>query len=321
MLKLPPLSALRAFEAVSRLGSVTQAAQELHVTHSAVSHQLKLLETYLGVALIDRTARRVNLTSEGRVYASQVRLALQQVAGATERINMRTQAEHLTVAVLPSFGMHWLMPRLADFYAQHPHWRIELVASLEVVDFEVSPADCAIRFGAIKAQDVHSERLMSEWQLLVAAHNDARFSPTQSPYDAAHAGQLIATNEDWNSWCVAAGLEVAQPQQSLIVNDSNLALEAARSGLGMVLTRLSIADLWLKQGWLQKVTPVVAPHPWDYHLVWPNRSHQSDKVQIFAAWLKAQCQLFEQGVFEPVPTDGRFGFLHAPKLKLPLRRE
>lgn len=319
MLKLPPLSALRAFEAVSRLGSVTRAADELHVTHSAVSHQLKLLEEYLNISLIDRTARRVNLTPEGRVYAYQVRLALQQVAGATSRISMRSQPEYLTIALLPSFATHWLIPRLPDFYAAHPNWRIELVASLEVVDFESSTVDCAIRFGSVETLGAHTERLMSEWQLLVASANDARFSPTQSPLDAAQVGHLITANEGWINWCLAAGLDIEQPQQSLIVNDSNLALEAARNGMGAALTRLSISDFWLKQGSLQRVTSVLAQHPSDYHLVWPSRSHKTDKLLIFTEWLKAQCRDFEQGVFAPVETEGKFSFLYADKLNLPLK--
>ena len=324
MLKLPPLSALRAFEAVSRLGSVTRAAEELHVTHSAVSHQLKLLEEYLDTSLIDRSARRVNLTPEGRVYAYQIRLALQQVAGATNRISMRSQSEHLTIALLPSFGTHWLIPRLPDFYRQHPNWRIELVASLEVVDFDSSPADCAIRFGSIETLGAHTEHLMSEWQLLVASAQDSRFSATQTPAEVAQVGSLITANESWSNWCIAADLDQAVPTPSLIVNDSNLALEAARSGLSVVLTRLSIADYWLRQGALQRVTPILAQHPSDYHLVWPDRSHKTDKLVIFMEWLKEQCRLFEQSVHQGATVVSKpqsFGFLQTEKLNLPLRAE
>jgi len=322
MLKLPPLSALRAFEAVSRLGSVTAAAQELHVTHSAVSHQLKLLEAYLNIGLIDRSARRVSLTPEGRVYAYQVRLALQQVSSATSRINMRSQSEHLTIALLPSFGMHWLVPRLPDFYAQHPNWRIELIASLEVVDFESSPVDCAIRFGSVETQNTHSEWLMSERQILVASPSDRRFSPTQTPEQAITVGQTIATNESWSSWFLAAGLDATPPPPSLVVNDSNLALEAAKNGLGAVLTRLSIAESWLKQGFVQRITPIVAPYESAYYLLWPNRSHKVEKLLVFAQWLKEQCHVFERSMatLSLAPDTAKpFGFLKTDELSLPLK--
>lgn len=322
MLKLPPLSALRAFEAASRLGSVTRAAQELHVTHSAVSHQLKLLEAHLDISLIDRSTRRVSLTPEGRVYAYQVRLALQQVASATSRINMRSQSEHLTVALLPSFGMHWLVPRLPDFYAQHPNWRIELIAGLDIIDFDNSPADCAIRFGSVEMQGTHSEWLMPEWQMLVASTHDSRFSPTQTPEQAINVGKIIAANESWSNWFLAAGLDVTPPAPSLIINDSNLALEAAKNGLGAVLTRLSIAESWLKQGTLQRITPVVATYPSAYYLLWPNRSHKTDKLVVFTDWLKAQCRAFEQSTSALIAvheTVKPFGFLKAEHLSLTLK--
>ena len=321
MLKLPPLPALRSFEAVSRLGSVTRAAQELHVTHSAVSHQLKLLESHLGIALIDRSTRRMVLTSDGRAYAYQVRQALSQVASATRRIAMRTQAEHLTVAVLPSFATHWLIPRLAGFYALHPDWTIELMASLEMVDFDESPADCAIRFGNVESSGAHSEWLMSEQQLLVAAPDDERFSPTQTPSETLAVNRFITANESWSHWSLAAGLDVPPPSPSFIVNDSNLALEAARSGLGATLTRLSIAELWLRQGWLRPVTRIIAAHTASYHMVWPNRSHQSDKLMIFTDWLKDQCRLYEHSIAQsiyPLATARAFNFLKSDKLRLPL---
>lgn len=322
MLKLPPLSALRSFEAVSRLGSVTRAAEELHVTHSAVSHQLKLLESTLGIALIDRSTRRMVLTPDGRAYAYQVRQALSQVSSATQRIAMRAQAEHLTLAVLPSFATHWLVPRLVDFYALYPSWTIELVASLERVDFDDTPADCAIRFGTVASFGAHSEWLMAEQQLLVASPDDERFSPRQTPSEVMRVNRFITANESWSHWSLAADLDVSPPTPSFIVNDSNLALEAARSGLGATLTRLSIAERWLRQGWLSPVTSIIAPHPSGYHMVWPNRSHHSDKLVIFTEWLKAQCSLYEQSIAQSIyPSDVAqgFKFLKSDKLPLPLK--
>lgn len=295
MLKLPPLPALRAFEAVARLGSVTRAAEELHVTHSAVSHQVRQLEEYLGIALIDRSARRMHLTPDGRVYAYQIRQSLQQIGGMTERITQRAQSEHLTIAVLPSFATHWLIPRLPSFWQEYPDWQIELVAGLDMTDFDQSPVDCAIRFGEVSMHGLRSELMMGEWQLLVAAAHNPNYYFDQSAQEAFAQGTALLVNEDVSSWSIAAGIDNPTPHEPLVVNDSNVALEAVRMGvIGCTLMRWSIAAHWVQQGLLKQVTPHMAQHVSAYHLVWPNRSHDSAKLNVFKGWLKQQCTQFEQ---------------------------
>lgn len=296
MLKLPPLPALRAFEAVARLGSVTQASKELHVTQSAISHQVKLLEQHIGIALIDRSSRRMLLTTDGRVYAYQIRQSLQGIGQATERVTQRSRAENLTIAVLPSFGAHWLLPRLAGFYQQYPNWQIELIASVDIIDFEQASADCAIRFSSEEAGGAHSEWLMSDWQLLVAAHNDTRYHGEQTVEQALDAGPILLAHENFSTWCAQVLNYMPSFRQPLIVNDSNLGLEYVRHGSGILLTRWSIAAHGVTQGELKQVTPHLLPHLFHYQLVWPNRSHGSAKLDVFKAWLKQQCADFERDV-------------------------
>ena len=151
--KLPPLPALRSFIAVARLGSVGAAAEELHVTHGAVSHQVHALEEYLGVPLIDRGGRRSGLTENGRIYAYAVRQALDDVAAATARMRYQGTLEQLRVAVLPSFAMHWLMPRLSDL--ARTGLRVSFSTSMSIIDFEAEPIDCAVRFGQGQWPDLH----------------------------------------------------------------------------------------------------------------------------------------------------------------------
>ncbi|MCG7803968.1 LysR family transcriptional regulator [Enterobacter asburiae] len=115
--KLPPLTALRAFVALARLGSVGAVADELHVTHSAISHQMHALENYLGISLVNRTGRRTILTDEGRVYAYQISQALENIVSATEHLRYQVGSQYLRISVLPSFAMHWLVPRLSDWLA------------------------------------------------------------------------------------------------------------------------------------------------------------------------------------------------------------
>ena len=324
MFKLPPLPALRAFESVARLGSVTRAADELNVTHSAISHQVRVLEEYLGIALIDRSARRMHLTHDGRTYAYQIRQSLQQIGGMTERITQRAQSEYLTIGVLPSFATHWLIPRLPLFRKEYPDWRIELVAGLDMVDFDQSPVDCAIRFGNVSMHGLRSEPLMSDWQLLIAKANDSRYHSEQSAHEALTIGSSLFANEDIANWALEAGIDTPTLHEPIIVNDSNLALEAIRTGLiGCALMRWSIAAHWISQGHLKKVTPHMSKHVSGYHLVWPNRNHDSSKLNVFRAWLKQQCNEFEQqtlsgDLLNHIDQSQDFSFLKTSTLNLPL---
>jgi LysR family glycine cleavage system transcriptional activator len=134
--RIPPLSALKAFEAMARLERVNAVAKELHLTHSAVSHQLKGLEELVGVALFDRSARHMTLTEAGRTYAYQVRQSLDELSQATQKLSNPAHEDILSIAVLPSFATHWLIPRLADFQQTYPNVVLSLHAGLSFIEFE-----------------------------------------------------------------------------------------------------------------------------------------------------------------------------------------
>jgi LysR family glycine cleavage system transcriptional activator len=147
MADFPPVASLRSFEAVARLGSVTQAAHEMSVTHSAVSQHIKQLEALVGVTLFIRHGRGVRITEEGRLYALQIREALQHIADATRMVQIKPRTMEVTLATLPSFGCHWLLPRLARFQARHPQIAVRLLTSLAVVNLQQEGIDLAIRMG------------------------------------------------------------------------------------------------------------------------------------------------------------------------------
>jgi LysR family glycine cleavage system transcriptional activator len=147
MADFPPVASLRSFEAVARLGSVTQAAHEMSVTHSAVSQHIKQLEALVGVSLFIRHGRGVRITEEGRLYALQIREALQHIADATRMVQIKPRTMEVTLATLPSFGCHWLLPRLARFQARHPQIAVRLLTSLAVVNLQQEGIDLAIRMG------------------------------------------------------------------------------------------------------------------------------------------------------------------------------
>jgi LysR family glycine cleavage system transcriptional activator len=293
--KLPPLPALRAFEALARLGKVVDAAEELHVTHSAVSHQVKALEDYIGLPLVTREGRSLTLTEEGRVYAYQVRQALAEIAGATDKIQRRPRDNQLTISVVPSFGTFWLLPRLHDFIAAHPELQISLTASMAFADFDKELPDCAIRFGHGQWPDVHCEPLMDDSLLVVAAPNFNGGDLVMTPEQLMQL-PLLHASESWPVWLAAAGCEHLRPRAALEFTDSSMMLEAARLGYGVALTRRSIAHAMIERRQLVRLTAIEAPHPSRYFLVWPVRSHRSPKLLQLLAWLKQQVADYQSGL-------------------------
>jgi len=291
-LKLPPLAALRAFEALARLGKVNQAALELHVTHSAVSHQIRSLEEYLDVALVTRSGRSLVLTDEGRIYAHQIRQALGEIAGVTEKFLAKTKHAQLTLSVLPSYGFFWLLPRLNGFMKANPGLHLKLTSSMEFVSFEQGLIDCAIRFGHGQWPDVHCEPLMQD-SLLVVAAPDFNKGALPRTAKAVLEQPLLHASESWPVWLSAAGIEGQRPAATLEFTDSTLLLEAVRLGYGVALTRRSIANAMIRRGELVKLTDIEPLHSSRYFLVWPAGSKRSATLTSLQVWLKEQVAEYE----------------------------
>lgn len=286
MSTLPPLPALRSFEAVARLGSLTLAAAELHVTHSAVSQQIKLLESLLGVALFLRNGRTLQLSEEGRLYALQIRTGLGELINATRLVRARPREDELVLAVLPSFGLHWLLPRLPRFQALHPEYRLSLRANLDIQDLSQGLVDAGIRIGHGQWDGLQQLHLFDdELRVVAAPHFNQGNLPQTAPQ--IRDSTLIGSAESWLSWCHAAGVaEAALPP--LWINDANLVLEAARLGQGIALLRSSLLDTALATGQLQLLSDIRPAHVYPHWLVWPPRQHAQRKVQDFANWLTAE---------------------------------
>ncbi|TNE55030.1 MAG: LysR family transcriptional regulator, partial [Sphingomonadales bacterium] len=166
---LPSIPALRALEAVARLGSATAAAEELALTQGAVSRQLIALEEQLGVALIDRRAKRLMLTAPGETYAAEVRAALQQIAQASLKLQSNPGGGAVNLAILPTFGMRWLVPRLPGFARAHPEVTINMTTVMETFNFGAQPFDAAITFGNGDWPDTNKMLLAEEVLVPVAA--------------------------------------------------------------------------------------------------------------------------------------------------------
>jgi len=286
MSQLPPLSALRAFEAVARLGSVVNAAESLNVTHSAISHQLRALEEFLGLSLFLREGKRLQLTEEGRIYALRIRGALADMSEATQRVLTRPKPNVITVGVVPSFALNWLVPRLPDFKTKYPQYTVSLRAGLGFEEMNNGLLDMAVRMGAGGWDGMKQLHLMDDEQIMVAApHYQPR--PT-SANDIKTATIIHNPAIPWASWCQAAGLADWRPTPTYSYNDSNLELEAARLGHGIMLARTSLIESHLANGTLVQITDICVPYQYPYWLVWPDRSATSSKIADFSAWIIEQ---------------------------------
>ncbi|XZG70181.1 LysR substrate-binding domain-containing protein [Chitinibacteraceae bacterium HSL-7] len=291
MRPLPPLPALRAFEAVARLGSVTRAADELHLTHSAVSHQIKQLEGLLESGLFVRSGKRLQLTEAGRIYALQVRHALASLARATSEMQFGPRPQQLVVATLPSFGCHWLLPRLPRLYQRHPSCQLYLNTTLAFIDLEQERIDCAVRMGAGHWEGMEQQQLFRDQLIVVASPHFNEGRLPSSAGEVERAPRIFGAGISWQSWFNLAGLEETCHAPPLWLNDANLVIEATLQGQGLALLRRSIAHQLLQDGRLRQITDLVVDYPDPYWLIWPPR--HAAKITHFREWLVDEVRQYQ----------------------------
>ena len=291
--RIPPLTALRAFITVARLGSLSEAAKALHLTHGAVSHQIRAIEDMLGQTLLIRQGRGMALTEAGRSYAYQVRPLLEELAAASAQVGDKSAQSTLVLSVLPSWVMHWLLPRLPDWRHQFPHIHLKLRAGLAFSDLEGDHMDAAIRFGQGHWPHVQVRRLMGEGLVVVASPDLCAPALQRKPVDWRR-WPCMHVGESWATWMAAAGLDGEVTAAGLHFTDSTHLLEAARLGQGVALTRRSIAQALLARGELVLVHPVQAPHPDAYYLVSPHRAKVKPELSLFKDWLSVQIKQYEK---------------------------
>jgi LysR family transcriptional regulator, glycine cleavage system transcriptional activator len=283
--KLPPLTALRCLEVAARLESFSQAAEELHVTHSAVSHQIKALEEFLGVPLFVRQGRRIVLTDDGRFLAERVRSALAQIAEATASLGRRARPNQLTISVLPSFASRWLMPRIGRFIGEHPDWEVNIESNPGLADFVRDGVDVAIRFGRGPWPNVQTEWFMDDQYILVAGAKLNRGRLPTKLSDLTSAPLLRTDTEAWLRWCAEAGIQLPPPTGGVEFSDAAMNLQTVIDGRGIQLARRSIAAAEIAKGTLVQLFGVSVPAQESYFVVWPQHIAPSDKVLAFRDWL------------------------------------
>jgi len=285
--RLPPLSTLRPFEAAARLESFSRAAEELHLTHGAVSHQVRALEEHLGTPLFARHGKRVTLTGAGRTFAERVRAALDEIAQAAEGLRARRE-DRLTVSVLPSFASRWLMPRLIRFMDANPGIAVNVNATTSLADFQADEIDIAIRFGVGPWPPLVCERFMVDEYFPVASPKLYRGKLPRKPADLAGALIIREERDLWDQWFKAAGVAQDAPVAGPSFNDSTFALQAAARGEGIALARLSILGEDLERGTLKRLFKVSIPSPTTYWFVSPRETASMPKVKLFRQWVRAE---------------------------------
>jgi LysR family glycine cleavage system transcriptional activator len=292
---LPPLAALRAFEAAARHLSFTRAAAELHVTQTAISHQIRALEDLLGVKLFRRLPRGLLLTAEAQHYLPPIREAFDRIAAATEQLAAVSASGTLTVSVLPSFAAKWLVPRLGRFRAAHPDIDLRISTSSELVDFAREDVDVGIRMGRGSYPGLRIDRLFGEALMPVCApalleHNH----PLRQPEDLRH--HVLLHEDDytgWQLWLEIARVESVDARRGPIFTDGAIVVQAAAEGQGVALARSALAAGDLAAGRLVQPFDVSIPHDLAYYLVCPDATADRSKIRRFREWLLAEAAASE----------------------------
>jgi len=284
--RIPPLPALRALEAVARHGSMTKAAETLFVTHGAISHQLKALESDLGVVLVERVGRGVRLTEEGERLAQRVRAALAEIVDAVREARERSNPRQLRVSVVPSFAARWLLPRIGRFISAHPDIDLDVRASGAIADFRRDDVDVGIRHGTGQWPGVIAEHLLDDDCFPVCSPRLLDGRLPKAPADLAHYTLLRGDREFWQPWFEAAGLDWPEPTRGPMFNDSSHMMQAAAEGQGIALARGTLLGNDLVNGVLVRLFDVTVRSPYRTYLAYPPRLADSPKLAHFRQWLR-----------------------------------
>lgn len=321
--RLPPLAALRAFDAAARHMSFARAAEELHVTPAALSWQIRNLEAHLGTPVFRRLNRAVELTEAGRALAPGLAEGFAAFRAAHRAVLRLAEPRGLTVTAGPAFTAKWLAPRLFRFAESHPEVELRFVASLRLMDFARDGVDAAIRFGPTRGADggdgpgLFSRPLWTDWMIPLVA--PARAAGLARPEDLArltllHDDSLAGLDwrrpaPDWPAWLRAAGVPPAalEARRGPRFSHADHALDAAADGAGVVLGRLLLAERELVAGRLVAPFPLALPVEATYRFVCPAGRESEPGAAAFLAWLEAEMTASRAALAPHLPAQGESG--------------
>ncbi|MGL4232381.1 MAG: LysR substrate-binding domain-containing protein [Casimicrobium sp.] len=278
-----PLNALRVFEAVAHYGSMARASEALHVQPSAVSMQIKNLNEYVGVALFETRGRKLELTTAGFALLPAVRAGLNEIEAKIRSLQSAAQTRPFTLSVLPSFLHCWLLPRLPDFEARYPDFKLQILTGRELVDLAAGAADAAVRLGGGKWPGLSSTKLMNERLIPVAsptlAKQIGRFAQGRV---SAKARLLHSSVDPWSLW---TGEALERESHRVQVDDTFALLTAAEDGQGVALVRESLCARAFATGRLVSLGEAI-PYRYAHYFVQARGATSLERGRVLLRWLK-----------------------------------
>jgi LysR family transcriptional regulator, glycine cleavage system transcriptional activator len=307
--ELPPLNAIRAFEAAARRGSFVEAAKDLHVTHWAIGKQIRILEDWLGVPLFERRTRGVALTDQGADLLTDVSAALTRLTSATGRLREPQSARRVSgvvrVNVLPSVALRWLLPRLSTFQESFSNVEVKISTTSRKLRYVGTAFDIGIRSGVEHGAGIQCETLMPDRRLPVCSPRILRDRPVETAQDLRRHVLLhsTTTRPAWPQWFATAGVPGLVPVRHLELDHTYLQLQAAVDGLGVALGTLPLIEADIAAGRL--VCPIAAPElrADDYQLVIPEERLRDPAIKAFRSWILAAAK--EPSNLAPFVAGGR----------------
>lgn len=293
MARGPNLNGYLYFEAVARRGSVSRAAEELSVSASAVSQQIRVLEESLGIRLFRREGRLLSLTLEGEQLYQSSAAALRVLRDAQANLGRSKQSRRLNLRVSPSFGIRWLGPRLSDFVATHPEWGLSVDAAPDPTDFEREVMDLDIRYGFGGWEGFHAQALVNDLVLPLCSPGYLAGLPEGDVAARLSAARLIDSARalcQWDAWLLRLGIAGAANRKTILMDRSSMALQLAQDGSGVVLESLALAAREVAEGKLVPLAPEVPVLSFPaYWIICPRRNLNRRAVRLFLSWLDGQC--------------------------------
>lgn len=291
--RMPPLNALRAFEAAGRRASMSSAADELVVTPAAISHQIKTLEDYFGADLFHRSVRSIRLTDRGAALLPYLIEGFDAMAEGCKKLETLDDEAPLVISSAPVFAGKWLVRRLWEFNNVYPDITVRLDGSLSIVDFRNDDVDAAIRFGTGPYEGLHVDPLLNEDVVPVCSPDLMTGEhPLNVPGDLAHHTLIhvdwyadAGTQPDWTMWLRTAGVDGVDGSKGPVMTSDSLAVEAAMNGGGVVLVSEFLVRHDLEAGRLTKPFDLVLPSNHWYWFVCPPENLERPKVKAFRNWL------------------------------------
>ena len=284
--RLPPLNALKAFESAARHLNFTKAADDLFVTQAAVSHQIKLLEDFLGVSLFHRRNRLLVLTEIGAQYFEEIQPLLEQIAVATEKVKLKNSRQILSISTTPSFGMHWLVPRLNKFHKKYPDIEVRLTTASQDEGLLGKDIDVAIYYGSGHWQNLEAIELVQARIMILASPEYLRDHPITKPEDLEGKNLIhVCSHTKWKQMAEHLNLNNLEAESGPMYSNTSMGIQAAKHGQGVVVANRILAQNAIEEGSVIEALTTDVYDEKAFYVVYPPQMTEVAKVKHFVEWI------------------------------------